>query len=205
MTVGPIKKSARVSTQITEIAEQQLEPEYFRKRTTKNTAKAALNERIERDDRILLLLYPESEIKDVNESTTLSRSEEILGFGFFGTYTMEEMDQYMAVPVEDVFSPQIFSVGHLRNVTLREDVQGDSHGYNMASYALGRMYEMGHRIMVTCLWNQEGTPGTIEYAEKVGAERVAEYEQYFEDRVCPACGFSTDCTCTFAFFKWELE
>lgn len=202
---GPGGPSPRITSRIERIADRQLEPGYFRKRTRAGSVAEALAERVRRDDRFLLLLDPDERIAEVDDPAVLDRREELLGFGFSGTYTREEMEHYLAVPFEEVFSPEDFPVGHLRNVTLRGDVQGDALGYEMASYALGKMYEMGHRVMVTCLWSQEGTPGTTAYAERVGAERIAEYEEYFDDRTCPSCGFSEDCTCTFAFFKWVLE
>lgn len=203
--VGPSGASPRVVSRIERIADRQLEPGYFRKRTMEGSVSEALAERVRREDRFLLLLGADERIAEVDDPAVLDRRDELLGFGFSGTYTREEMEHYLAVPFEDVFSPGDFPVGHLRNVTLRGDVQGDALGYEMASYALGKLYEMGHRVMVTCLWSQEGTPGTTAYAERVGAERIAEYDEYFDDRTCPSCGFSGDCTCTFAFFKWVLE
>lgn len=199
--MSPDTTSSTVVEQIDAIANRQLSLDYFEKRTIAGDLDGALRERIERDDRVLLVCYADGEIVEIDAPEALYRTDEILGFAFFGTYTREEMEAYMEVPVNEVFDPDDFPAGHFRNLTLRDDAQGGEIGSRMMSRTIEQLYELAHDVWVVLLRNRADVD-TPAYAEDFGAERVAEYQDYFDDRICAYCG--QNCECTFAFYRMEV-
>ncbi|ELY86254.1 hypothetical protein [Natrialba taiwanensis] len=193
--------SLTVIEQISEIANNQLAPGYFRKYTAAGDAETAMRERIDRDDRELLVCYSGETITEVDDPKVLSQTDKLLGFGLFGTYTAEEMDEYMSVPLEEVFSHEDFPVGHFRNLTLRAEAQGGSITSPMISRVIEGLYELGQDVWVMLLRNRQGRD-TTDYVEDFGAERVEEYDDYLDDWNCAIC--ESDCECTFVFYRMEV-
>lgn len=188
--------------QIESIANQELEPDYFQKRTREGTAEAAMQARIERDDRKLLVCYADESITEIENPEALYRTDEILGFAFFGTYTADEMDAYMEVPLEQVFVPDDFPAGHFRNLTIRGDAQGGPISSRMIGRIIEGLYELGQNVLVVLLRDRHDID-TPDYAEDFGAEQVGAFENYFDDRICTIC--ESDCECTFVFYKMEIS
>lgn len=199
--MGSNVDSPTVAEQIEEIANQQLEPGYLSKRMASGDAEAAIRKRIDRDDRVLLVCYSDETIAEVNESEVLSQTDKVLGFAFFGMYTVEEMDEDMAVPVDEVFSREDFPVGKFRTLALREEAQGGDITSPMLSRVIEGLYELGQDVWVALLWNRHDVK-TPEYIEDFGAELVREYEDYYDDWTCAICG--SDCDCTFMYYRMEV-
>lgn len=60
-------------------------------------------------------------------------------------------------------------------------------------------------MMVTLAWEPDHRRSVGHAVEAFDGRKIATFEDYFDDRACPACGFSTRGDCTFAFYRLEID
>lgn len=191
-----------VAEQIETIANRQLITGYFEELTPSGGAEAALRTRIERDDRYLLVCDGDEQVREVDSADYLTRTNEVLGFSFGGSYTVDEMDSYMNVPFEEVYDRATFPVAHLRNYTIRGDMQGTHVNTVLTRKIMRTLFGFDHDVYVAML-RDSGDIATRSFVETMGAERLAEYTDYLEDYSCSLCGPVCECTCS--FYKLQEE
>jgi len=191
-----------VTEQIETIANRQLIHDYFEALTPSGDAADALRTRIERDDRYLLVCDGDEQVHEVDSVDYLSRTDEVLGFSFGGTYTADEMDSYMDVPLEEVYDRATFPVANLRNYTIRGDKQETHVNTVLTRKIIRTLFGFDHDVYVAVL-RESGDIATKSFVETMGAERLAEYTDFFDDHTCSLCG--PVCDCTFSFYKLEAE
>lgn len=187
-----------VLEQIRTIADRQLVSNYFEETTSGGDAETALRTRIDRDDRYLLVCEGDHTVRLVDSVEYLYGTTEILGFSFFGSYSVAEMDAYMKTPFDDVFDRSDFPAIHLRNLTLSSDAQDSVANVRLVRRIRDLVTSVDTDVVVACLRLNDGI-GTAGLIEAFGAQRLAEYDDYLDDWDCSIC--DGDCECRWAFYR----
>lgn len=187
-----------VVEQIDQIANQELIPDYFENWTAGGDAETALRNRVSREDRTLLVVTGDKTVTEVTSTETLFESIEVVGFAFFGLYTSDEMKEYMKVPFEDVFDESDFPAGHARNVTIRSEHHGSVATIRLARQIKAKMMSLDTDVLVGSLRDRENV-STTHLVERMGAEPVAKFENYFGEYVTE--GDAAEYEGTMVFYK----
>lgn len=190
-----------VFERIESIANSQIIPNYFEvfdTTTSDGDAETALRNRIERDDRYLLVCDEDKQVRTVESTEFLYQTTEVLGFAFFGKYSAEEMDQYTAVPISDVYDTDDFPAINLRNLTIRESSQGTSVTVRLTR-RLGEIIHGLEADVFVSFVRISDRSNVASFLESRGATRVAEYEDYPVTWDCPFC--EETCECLYAFYR----